>query len=170
MILNLIVNLSRLLNQLSGALAMLLIAYLLCHILLEIILRQFGTSTYVLDEFVGYAIATTTFLGLGYSLERDGLIKVNILSDRLPEKYQWQLELLISLLSLTLFSWISYYWYINVARSYKRNITSESIAETPLWIPEGMVLVGLVLLCMTLLVRMLSLILTHQLPTIETKK
>lgn len=170
MILNLIVNLSRLLNQLSGALAMLLIAYLLCHILLEIILRQFGTSTYVLDEFVGYAIATTTFLGLGYSLERDGLIKVNILSDRLPEKYHWQLELLISLLSLTLFSWISYYWYINVARSYKRNITSESIAETPLWIPEGIVLIGLGLLCVTLFVRILSLVFTHQTPTIESNK
>jgi TRAP-type C4-dicarboxylate transport system permease small subunit len=170
MILSLIVNFSRRLNQLSGALAMLLIAYLLCHILLEIVLRQFGTSTYVLDEFVGYAIATTTFLGLGYSLERNGLIKVNILSDRLPEKYHWLLELLISFLSFSLFSWISYYWYINVARSYQRNITSESIAETPLWIPEGMVLVGLILLCTTLFVRMLSLILIHETPTIETNK
>ncbi|MEP0074022.1 MAG: TRAP transporter small permease [Marinomonas sp.] len=170
MILNIIVNISRRLNQLSGALAMLLIAYLLCHILLEIVLRQFGTSTYILDEFVGYAIATTTFLGLGYSLERNGLIKVNILSDRVAEKYHWLLELFIAFVSFMLFSWVSYYWYINVARSYKRNITSESIAETPLWIPEGMVLVGLVLLCMTLFVRMLSLVITRQTPDIETNQ
>lgn len=149
---------------------MLLIAYLLCHILLEIVLRQFGTSTYILDEFVGYAIATTTFLGLGYSLERNGLIKVNILSDRVAEKYHWLLELFIAFVSFMLFSWVSYYWYINVARSYKRKITSESIAETPLWIPEGMVLVGLVLLCMTLFVRMLSLVITRQTPNIETNQ
>lgn len=170
MIVHLLSTASRRLNQLSGALAMLLIAYLLCHILLEIVLRLFGTSTYVLDEFVGYAIAAITFLGLGYSLERDGLIKVNILSDRLPERYHWLLESVISLVSLALFSWILYYWYINVARSFKRNITSESIAETPLWIPEGMVLVGLSLLCLTLFVRILVLISTHKVPHIETSK
>lgn len=170
MIIRLLASFSRRLNQLSGALAMLLIAYLLCHILLEIVLRLFGTSTYVLDEFVGYAIATTTFLGLGYSLERNGLIKVNILSDRLPEQHHWLLDLVISFVSFALFSWISYYWYINVSRSFKRSITSESIAETPLWIPEGMVLLGLSLLCLTLFVRMLVLVSTRQIPNIETNK
>ncbi|QUX90472.1 TRAP transporter small permease [Marinomonas sp. A3A] len=170
MIIRLLVSISRRLNQLSGALAMLLIAYLLCHILLEIVLRLFGTSTYVLDEFVGYAIATITFLGLGYSLERNGLIKVNILSDRLPEKYHWILDSFISLVSFAMFFWVSYYWYINVARSFKRNVTSESIAETPLWIPEGMVLVGLTLLCLTLFVRILVLVSTRQVPHIESNK
>lgn len=170
MIIRLLVSLSRRINQLSGALAMLFIAYLLCHILLEIILRLFGTSTYVLDEFVGYAVASTTFLGLGYSLERNGLVKVNILSDRLPERHHWLLEIVISLISFTLFSWISYYWYINVARSFKRQVTSESIAETPLWIPELMVLIGLVFLCLTLFVRMLVLVSTRKTPNIEIKK
>ncbi|UTW00088.1 TRAP transporter small permease [Marinomonas rhizomae] len=170
MIIRSLAILSRRLNQLSGALAILLIAYLLCHILLEIVLRFFGTSTYVLDEFVGYAIATITFLGLGYSLERNGLIKVNILSDRLPEKYHWILDTFISLVSFAMFFWVSCYWYINVSRSFKRNITSESIAETPLWIPEGMVLVGLGLLCLTLFVRILVLISTRHVPHIEINK
>lgn len=170
MIIRLLAIASRRLNQLSGALAMLLIAYLLCHILLEIVLRLFGTSTYVLDEFVGYSIATITFLGLGYSLERNGLIKVNILIDRLPKKHHWLLELLISFVTFALFSWISYYWYINVLRSFKRGITSQSIAETPLWIPEGMVLIGLSLLCLTLFVRMLVLVSIRQVPQIETNK
>lgn len=146
---------------------MLLIVYVLCHILLEIVLRLFGTSTYVLDEFVGYAVATATFLGLGYSLERGGLIKVSILSDRLPEKYHWILELIVSALSFALFSWISYYWYINVWRDFKRGTTSESIAATPLWIPEGMVLIGLGLLCFTLFTRMLLLITTHRVPQLD---
>ena len=39
---------------------MLLIIYVLGHILLEIVLRMMGTSTYVLDEFVGYAATTAT--------------------------------------------------------------------------------------------------------------
>ncbi|MGB3600924.1 MAG: TRAP transporter small permease [Marinomonas sp.] len=147
---------------------MLLIVYVLCHILLEIVLRLFGTSTYVLDEFIGYAVATITFLGLGYSLERNSLIKVNILSEKLPERLHWIVDLWVSAMSFALFTWVSYYWYINVLRSFKRGTTSESIAATPLWLPEGMVLIGLVLLCFTLLVRMLTLISTKHIPHIET--
>ncbi len=162
--------LSRRLNQLSGFLAMMLILYLLTHILLEIILRQFGTSTYVLDEFVGYAVATSTFLGLGYSLEKGSLIKVNLLKENLSEKYHWINDVFISLSSLIFFSWLAYYWYKNVKRSYMRGITSESIAETPLWIPEGMVLFGLIILCITLLSRSLSLITTRKPPPTGTEQ
>ncbi|SBS27020.1 Tripartite ATP-independent periplasmic transporters, DctQ component [Marinomonas spartinae] len=167
MLIRFLATLSRQLNRLSGALAMLLIVYVLCHILLEIVLRLFGTSTYVLDEFVGYAVAAITFLGLGYSLERNSLIRVNILMDRLPERFHWLLDLLVSAMSFAIFTWISYYWYINTLRSFQRGTTSSSIAETPLWIPEGMVLIGLVLLCFTLLVRMLLLISTRHVPHIE---
>ncbi|MGO1296406.1 MAG: TRAP transporter small permease subunit [Vibrio sp.] len=167
MLIRLITALSRQLNRLSGAIAMLLIVYILCHILLEIVLRLCGESTYVLDEFVGYAVATITFLGLGYSLERNSLIKVNILSDRLPERFHWLLDLLVSALSFVVFTWISYYWYINTLRSIKRGTTSSSIAETPLWIPETMVLIGLGLLCLTLLVRMLQLLSTRRVPHVE---
>lgn len=167
MLIRLITGLSRQLNRLSGALAMLLIVYVLCHILLEIGLRLFGESTYVLDEFVGYAVATLTFLGLGYSLERNSLIKVNILSDQLPERYHWLLDLIASALSFAVFTWITYYWYINTLRSLKRGTTSSSIAETPLWIPETMVLIGLGLLCLTLFVRMLQLLSTRQVPHVE---
>lgn len=167
MLIRLITGLSRQLNRLSGALAMLLIVYVLCHILLEIGLRLFGESTYVLDEFVGYAVATLTFLGLGYSLERNSIIKVNILSDQLPERYHWLLDLIASALSFAVFTWITYYWYINTLRSLKRGTTSSSIAETPLWIPETMVLIGLSLLCLTLFVRMLQLLSTRQVPHVE---
>ncbi|MFC3024367.1 TRAP transporter small permease subunit [Vibrio zhugei] len=167
MLIRLITGLSRQLNRLSGALAMLLIVYVLCHILLEIGLRLFGESTYVLDEFVGYTVATLTFLGLGYSLERNSLIKVNILSDQLPERYHWLLDLIASALSFAVFTWITYYWYINTLRSLKRGTTSSSIAETPLWIPETMVLIGLGLLCLTLFVRMLQLLSTRQVPHVE---
>lgn len=167
MTIRLITALSRQLNKLSGALAMLLIVYVLGHILLEIVLRLCGESTYVLDEFVGYAVATITFLGLGYSLERNSLIKVNILSDRLPERFHWILDFVVSALSFVVFTWISYYWYINTLRSLKRGTTSSSIAETPLWIPESMVLVGLGLLCLTLFVRMLQLVSTRRVPHVE---
>lgn len=167
MLLTSLLSLSRLLNKLSGGIAMLLIVYVLGHILLEIVLRMFGTSTYVLDEFVGYAVATLTFLGLGYSLERGSLIRVGLIIERVPTRFRWVFDLFATLVSLAIFAWIYSYWQTNVLRSFKRGTTSESLMETPLWIPQGLVLVGLGLLCFTLFTHALILLFRQQSPQLK---
>lgn len=156
--LKLIDSVSRRLNKLAGALAALLILYMTGHILLEIGLRFFSMSTFVLDEFIGYAVATMTFLGLGYSLERSALIRVTLLTERLSQRWQIRLELLASVLTLAVFGFFAWYWGLNVIRSYERHTVSQTMAETPLWIPEGLVLIGLVVLCLTLLAHSLRLL------------
>lgn len=157
------------LNQLAGIFCGVLIVYMAGHILLEIGLRAFSHSTYVLDEFVGYAIATMTFMGLGYALERGALIQVSLLTDRLPERFHYLIDLVVSGASGAVFTWLAWYWSLNVTRSYKRGVTSDSLADTPLWIPESLVLVGMILLCLTLLARILSLIVYRQPPqTVST--
>lgn len=154
------------LNQGAGLLCGLLIVYMAGHILLEIALRFFNSSTYVLNEFVGYAVATLTFLGLGFTLERGGMIRVSMLTDRLSKAAAARVDLLISAAVLLLFGWLSGYWGQNVWRSYSRGISSESLANTPLWIPEGLVLAGMLLLCLTLSARVLSLLLYHKPPSV----
>ncbi|WP_375055214.1 TRAP transporter small permease [Zobellella sp. DQSA1] len=152
----LVTLLSRRLNQLAGGLAMGLILYITGHILLEIVLRLFGRSTFVLDEFVGYAVATMTFLGLGYALDRGSLIRVKLLVDKLPSRWHWLPELLSTLVALFTFATLAWYWGRNVWRSYQRGTTSDTLADTPLWLPEGMVWLGMVLLCLTLLGKALN--------------
>jgi TRAP-type C4-dicarboxylate transport system permease small subunit len=151
-------------NQLAGMLAMLLIIYITGHILLEIVMRLFGTSTFVLDEFIGYAVASMTFLGLGYALERGSLVRVNVLLDRLPTRWHWLPDLVSTLSALAAFAWLAWFWGQSVWRSYQRGTLSETLAETPLWIPESMVLVGMLLLCLTLLSRALHLVSERSLP------
>lgn len=143
---------------------MLLVLYIAGHILLEIALRFLGTSTFVLDEFVGYAVATMTFLGLGYALDHGALVRVNVLLDRIPSRLHWLPELVCSLLSLGAFAWLAWFWAKNVLRSYQRGTVSETLAETPLWLPEGMVLVGMLLLCFSLLSRVVYLVAVRRLP------
>ncbi len=150
--------LSRGLNRLAAGVAILLILYMFGHIILEIVLRLFGHSTFILDEYIGYAVAAMTFLGLPYVLEKDGLIRVALVLDRLPKKWHWPLEWLIAITSFGAFAWLSLFWWKNVVRSYQRGITSDTLAETPLWIPEGIVLLGLWLLCFTLVVRSFQLV------------
>ena len=146
------------LAALGAGLAMLLVVYMLGHILLEIGLRLFGRSTFILDEYIGYGVAAMTFLGLPYALEKGGLIRVVLVLKRLPQAWRWPLELFASFTALLAFGWLARYWTIAVARSFQRGIVSETLAQTPLWIPQGTVLVGLYLLCLVLVVRSLRIL------------
>lgn len=150
-------TLSRGLNRLAATAALALIVYMFLHIIFEIMLRLAGRSTFILDEYIGYAVASMTFLGLPYVLEKNGLIRVSLVLDRISKRWHWPLELLISSISCLAFGWLSYFWWHNVVRSFNRGTTSDTLAETPLWIPESIVLAGLWLLCLTLAVRSLKL-------------
>ena len=52
--------------------------------------------------------------------------------------------------------WLSTFWFQNVLRSYSRGTVSETMAETPIWLPESAILVGMWLISITLLVRALK--------------
>ncbi|WP_417584888.1 TRAP transporter small permease [Nitrincola sp.] len=158
LLLRLFESLSKILNRIGATISIILIIYMLAHILIEIILRMLGKSTFILDEYIGYAVAVMTFLGLPYVLEKGGLIRVSLILDRFPSKYHWPLELFSSLITAGCFLWISIFWFKNVQRSYSRGIISDTMAETPIWIPEGAVLIGMWLVGLTLLIRSLKIL------------
>ncbi|WP_447894079.1 TRAP transporter small permease [Vreelandella sp. GE22] len=150
---------SKLLNRAGAAIAVALIIYMFGHIILEIVMRLLGRSTFILDEYIGYAVATMAFLGLPYVLEKGGLIRVSLLMERIPEPKRWPLELFSSLVTAGCFLWLSTFWLQNVQRSYQRGVVSETLAETPIWLPEGAILIGMWLISLTLLVRSLKIVL-----------
>ncbi len=125
---------------------------MVCLILVEIVLRSvFHSSTYVLDEFVGYGVATMTFLALARTLERGAHIRVGLLRNSAPRGMSRIMELGAVLVALATSLGVGWYIGRSVLRNYRRGAVSETIAEVPLWIPECMVLVGLALLCLSLI-------------------
>ena len=116
------------------------------HIIYEIVLRVvFSTSTFILDEIVGYGVAATTFLALGYALERGGLIRVNLLLKPLGESgiTRRVIEVIGIALTLAMIGFQIRYFWRSVTRNWDRGAVSETVAEVPLWIPEGVMLLGL---------------------------
>lgn len=128
------------------------------HIILEIILRNFfGTATYVLDEFVGYATAAITFNALGFAFERGILIRVSLILGALTRhpRATALLENLSVLLTLWVVGLVVVYFFGSVLRSLERGAVSATVAEVPLWIPEAMMLFGLAAFWLLLLARFL---------------
>ncbi|GGA04788.1 C4-dicarboxylate ABC transporter permease [Amylibacter cionae] len=139
------------LSDVAAHFAMLAIVLMAGHILLEIILRAvWSTSTFVMDEFVGYEVAAMTFLGLGAALDDKVLLRVNILLLPLKGWVRASAEILNAAVALSVFGFVTFFLIRQLIRSYERGTTSISILEVPLWIPQGLVVIGLLVFCIQL--------------------
>jgi TRAP-type C4-dicarboxylate transport system permease small subunit len=141
-----------------------ILVYMVLHILLEIGLRAFfAKSTYVLDEFIAYATASMTFLCLAYSLHGDALIRVDMLLHLGGRKIKHILELFSVSVTLVLTGFIIYFfWTKTLWRDISRGTRSESIAQIPLWIPESLAVIGLLLFALQLFTMLIRLIFKHK--------
>jgi TRAP-type C4-dicarboxylate transport system permease small subunit len=139
--------------------AAVIMASMLAMIVLEIVLRTiFDTSTFVLDEFVGYGVAAMTFLALAHTFLDGGLIRVNLLLEKLRGRARRGVELGCAAATLAVSGFAAWYFWISVARHWRRGSVSETIAEVPLWIPYGIALFGLGLFALALAVYVVELL------------
>jgi TRAP-type mannitol/chloroaromatic compound transport system permease small subunit len=129
------------------------------HFLLEIALRAFlSMSTYTLVEFVSYAMAAMTCLALGHALEQGGLIRVSLLIQYLDQRappLRHGLEILCGLLAFGAVAFVTHALWNSALRNHALGITSYTNMRTPLWIPEAIVITGLVILEIQLLAHVL---------------
>jgi TRAP-type C4-dicarboxylate transport system permease small subunit len=142
--------LGRIIDNLSKAAAIFSCAILVlmtAMILYEIILRKFfASSTYVLDEFVGYGVAVMTFMSFSLAL-RDGVfIRVNLVTANVGPKVRRLIEVGSCAVGTALFTFLGYYILKLVIRNFQQGVVSNSLAETPLWIPQGLIFLGVTLL------------------------
>lgn len=144
-------------DRISGAamaMAALILIYAVCHILLEIVLRSlFATSTHVLDEFIGFAVMAVTFLSLASALRSGAMIRVTLLTDRLPDGAFRVLEVVVSFIGFILVTGMAVMLFRNAEKDWLRGAVSASIAEVPLWIPGAIAFAGAALLALQLLLR-----------------
>jgi TRAP-type C4-dicarboxylate transport system permease small subunit len=132
------------LSRVAALIAACALVYMVGHIALEIVLRSlFSTSTFVLDEFVGYAVSVCVIWSLGYVLENSDLIRVGLILDRLSIRAQELLTAAAALLTCAGSLGLAWMFWIRVARAYQRGTVSSSMAAVPTWIPEGAMMLGL---------------------------
>lgn len=147
------------LSKLAGQAAAVILVGMVIHIIFEIILRSFfHTSTFVLDEYVGYGIAAMTYLSLAYAFEEGSLIRVNLLLIRLHGRARRIVEYFCIVATLGITVFIAAFFWRSVKRNWDRGAVSESMAETPLWIPEALVLIGVVLFAIQLFAYLIRLL------------
>jgi TRAP-type C4-dicarboxylate transport system permease small subunit len=131
----------------SGA-AILAILALVC---VEVFLRGFvGTSTLVADEMSGYLNVAVIYFGLAYTLHHGGFVRVDVVYSKLTGSLGQAARWTVALVSFAYVAVLLYYMFKYVAYSYNGHLTSAELSETPLWIPQSLILVGSTLLLLQL--------------------
>lgn len=140
---------------LSGALLVAITAFVLVEVLLRAL---FNVSTYVLTEFVGYALAPMVTFAMASTMQNGQLIRVNLLTPRLPPAVRRWLEVLCVLLTLAVMAWLAHLMWQEVALNWRRGAVSDTIARFPLWITPALSLAGFLVFLMGLVLYLFSLV------------
>jgi TRAP-type C4-dicarboxylate transport system permease small subunit len=110
-------------------------------IVAQILARMRGVT---LDgsEAAGLCLAASTFFGLAHTFRRGGHVRINLLVDRLPERWRRPVEIANCLLGTVVVSFLA--WHIGSLALQSRafNDVSPGLLAMPFWIPQTGVTIG----------------------------
>lgn len=135
----------------SGVLAGVFLILIAALSLAQICGRLFGFDAYSFDDFAGFCMAASSFLGLAHTYRRNEHIRVAILIDRLSGGRRRALELLCLAASTFLIAYFAWYAADMVLFSYQNNDVSQGLVAVPLWLPQSGMALGLAIMTIALL-------------------
>lgn len=132
---------------LSAAFMLLIVALILVEILSRVL---FGVSTLIAAEYSGYMLVGLVLLGFAYTIGNDGFIRISMVRTRLPERARRILDIIACIFSAAVTAFVFRYSVLMVYDSKELGMQADTIAETPFWIPQLLVPIGLAMLFLQL--------------------
>jgi len=150
--LSLLETLNRRLSTAGAILSALLIVALVVLIMVEIIGRSFfDYSTMLADEYSGYFYLAAIFLGLAYTFNQEGHIRISIVTSRLSDSIKRWVDVLAGTMTLVILLFALYYSWDFMVESKEMEMLSEGVSETPLYLTQIPIVIGLALFVLAVL-------------------
>jgi len=112
-------------------------------ILVEIFLwNMFSKTTLIADEYCAYGLAAIIFLGAGYCLKEKGHIRITLVLGFLPQKLARIITCAATGITAAFMAYLWWYLFKMVLAAVRYNSTSGTLTNTPLWIPQTLMLIG----------------------------
>ena len=144
------------------------VLFMVFLITLEVAGRKlFGFSTLVADEFSGYLLVVTTFMGGAYTLKMKGFTRMEAIYNRFKGGSRWMIDLVFNLVSLVFLIIVDYWLWVHILSSYRSGLTSISIFQTPLYIPQVFMGIGATILLFEVALEVVSLFVDDKTKTVK---
>ena len=129
-----------------------------CALMLtEVVARAQAQSFSFTWEFSQYAMASIFALAAGPAIRTGAHVRISLLTELLPERGRKALDIFANIIGLIIVALIVLAMWSKVSTSFERNILATSVTKTPLWIPQAVVLWGVIQLWLDLAARALRL-------------
>lgn len=140
---------SRLLSWAGGAMIM-AAAAVIC---IEVVLRgAFHKSFAGVDELAGYALAISTTWACGFALIGKAHVRIDTLYYMLPRALRPYLDISALAVLFSFVAMLTYHASVLTALSFQFGSRSVTPLATPLWIPQGLWVFGLITFLLVILV------------------
>lgn len=137
-------NLNIKLSKGGAYISSILFVALVVLIMTEILGRSFfDYSTMLADEYSGYFYLGAVFFGLAFTFNEAGHIRINIVTSRLSKDGQKYIDIIAGLLATAILSFALYYSYLFMIDSKEMEMLSEAVSETPLWLTQVPMAIGM---------------------------
>ena len=137
----------------GASLSSLLIVALVGLIMVEIIGRSFfDYSTMLADEYSGYFYLALVFLGLTYTFDEEGHIRISIVTGRLRGSIKRWVDIFAGVMALSILLFALYYSWDFMVESHEMEMLSEGVSETPLYLTQIPLVIGLALFAFSMFV------------------
>ncbi len=143
------------LSRLAETLAVLLIFGYCALMLIEVVARAQASSFSFTWEFSQYSMAAVFALASGPAIRAATHVRISLLAEALPNKGAKWLDMAANLIALIIVSLMILAMWTKVSTSFDRNILATSVTKSPLWVPQALVLWGIVQLWLDLLARLI---------------
>ena len=134
-------------------------------VVVDVGLRTFaGMSLLLTEEVSGYLLVLVAYLAFAEALKQGRHVRVDLLITFLPDRLRARLDLILSLLGLTAMIVVTWRSIIMVYRSYIRDVRIPGILLTPVYLPQIIMVVGVLALVLQFLVEINKMAHTPQEP------
>lgn len=139
----------------SGAGAAVALAAIALVIAAQIVARLMGQQIPAADDFAAWSMAASAFLALPYALRHGDHIRVTLIAQLLPERWQRRLDILATAFGVALACWGAWYAASFVIDSWRYGDLAQGMLRVPLWIPQLSMGLGMTLLALGMVERLL---------------
>ncbi len=132
----------------SGVLAGIFLVAIGAMSLIQITGRLLGLAASSYDEYAGYCMAASSFLGMAWTLRSNEQIRMTLVLAMTRGRLHRGLEILCLGLATFIVGYFAWYSIDMVVTSYRLEDVSQGLVPIKLWIPQSGMALGLVVLAL----------------------